>query len=67
MVSWMWSFDPYTFYVPQTTIAAKREPFEIDQFDRVQTLLQCHEAKTYQNANGHFEGPKLINFFDQPF
>ena len=25
----MWSFDPYTFYVPQTTIAAKREPFEI--------------------------------------
>ena len=32
----MWSFDPYTFYVPQTTIAAKREPFEIAQW--LQTL-----------------------------
>ena len=27
------------FYVPQITIAAKREPFEIDQFGRVETLL----------------------------
>ena len=39
LVSWTWAIDPYTFYVPQITIAAKREPFEIDQFDRVQTLL----------------------------
>ena len=36
VVSWMWSFDPYTFYVPQTTIAAKREPFEIASLLRVQ-------------------------------
>ena len=27
--------------------------------------IQCHEAKRYQNANGHFEGP--IDFFDQSF
>ena len=32
LVSWVWSVDPYTFYVPQTIIAAKREPFEIAQF-----------------------------------
>ena len=24
-------------------------------------ILHCHEAKRYQNANGHFEGP--IDFF----
>ena len=40
VVSWMWSFDPYTFYVPQTTIAAKREPFEIASLPRVQLLLR---------------------------
>ena len=39
LVSWTWAIDPYTFYVPQITIAAKREPFEIDQFGRVETLL----------------------------
>ena len=39
VVSWMWSFDPYTFYVPQTTIAATREPFEIVSLLRVQVLL----------------------------
>ena len=39
VVSWMWSFDPYTFYVPQITIAAKREPFEIASLLRVQVLL----------------------------
>ena len=39
LVSWTRAVDPYTFYVPQITIAAKREPFKIDQFDRVQTLL----------------------------
>ena len=38
LVSWTWAIDPYTFYVPQITIAAKREPFEIDQFGRVETL-----------------------------
>ena len=27
--SWTRAIDPYTFYVPQITIAAKREPFEI--------------------------------------
>ena len=31
LVSWTRAVDPYTFYVPQTTIAAKREPFEIAQ------------------------------------
>ena len=31
LVSWTRSVDPYTFYVPQITIAAKREPFEIAQ------------------------------------
>ena len=40
VVSWMWSFDPYTFYVPQTTIAAKREPFEIASLLRVQLPLR---------------------------
>ena len=40
LVSWTRAVDPYTFYVPQTTIAAEREPFKIDQFDRVQTLLK---------------------------
>ena len=39
LVSWTWAIDPYTFYVPQITIAAKKEPFEIDQFGRVETLL----------------------------
>ena len=41
LVSWTRAVDPYTFYVslPQITIAAKREPFKIAQFDRVQTLL----------------------------
>ena len=39
LVSWTWAIDPYTFYVPQITIAAKREPFEIAQFGRVETLL----------------------------
>ena len=39
LVSWTRAVYSYTFYVPQITIAAKREPFEIDQFDRVQTLL----------------------------
>ena len=31
LVSWTRAVDPYTFYVPQTTIAAEREPFEIAQ------------------------------------
>ena len=31
LVSLTWVIDPYTFYVPQITIAAKREPFEIAQ------------------------------------
>ena len=35
LVVWTWAIDPYTFYVPQTTIAAKREPFEIAQEARV--------------------------------
>ena len=39
LVSWTWAIDPYTFYVPQTTIAAKREPFEIASLLRVQVLL----------------------------
>ena len=39
LVSWTRAIDPYTFYVPQITIAAKREPFEIDQFGMVETLL----------------------------
>ena len=41
LVSWTRAVDPYTFYVPQTTIAAKREPFKIAQFGRVETLLKC--------------------------
>ena len=40
LVSWTRAVDPYTFYVPQITIAAKREPFKIDQFGRVETLLR---------------------------
>ena len=44
LVSWTWAIDPYTFYVPQITIAAKREPFEIDQFGRVETLLRIYFA-----------------------
>ena len=51
LVSWTWAIDPYTFYVPQITIAAKREPFEIDQFDRVQTLLNRHENVAQVNVN----------------
>ena len=47
LVSWTRAVDPYTFYVPQTTIAAKREPFEIDQFDRVQTLLSFMRELSY--------------------
>ena len=39
LVSWTRAVDPYTFYVPQITIAAKREPFKIAQFGRVETLL----------------------------
>ena len=39
LVSWTRAIDQYTFYVPQITKAAKREPFEIDQFGRVETLL----------------------------
>ena len=39
LVSWTRDVDPYTFYVPQTTIAAKREPFEIASLLRVQVLL----------------------------
>ena len=39
LVSWTRAVDPYTFYVPQTTIAAKREPFEIASLLRVQLLL----------------------------
>ena len=31
LVSWTRAVDPYTFYVPQITVAAKREPFEIAQ------------------------------------
>ncbi len=31
LVSWTGAVDPYTFYVPQITVAAKREPFEIAQ------------------------------------
>ena len=46
LVSWTWAIDPYTFYVPQITIAAKREPFEIDQFGRVETLLRREPCKT---------------------
>ena len=48
LVSWTWAIDPYTFYVPQITIAAKREPFEIDQFGRVETLLIKFEVALYQ-------------------
>ena len=39
LVSWTRAVDPYTFYVPQITIAAKIEPFKIAQFGRVETLL----------------------------
>ena len=39
LVSWTRAVDPYTCYVPQITIAAKREPFKIAQFGRVETLL----------------------------
>ena len=39
LVSWTRAVDPYNFYVPQTTIAAEREPFKIAQFDRVESLL----------------------------
>ena len=42
LVSWTRAVDPYTFYVPQITIAAKREPFKIAQFGRVETLLSLH-------------------------
>ena len=42
LVSWTRAVDPYTFYVPQTTIAAKREPFKIAQFGRVETLLSSN-------------------------
>ena len=31
LVSWTRAVDSYTFYVPQTIIAAEREPFEIAQ------------------------------------
>ena len=48
LVSWTWAIDPYTFYVPQITIAAKREPFEIDQFGRVETLLKGLVEKVYE-------------------
>ena len=40
LVSWTGAVDPYTFYVPQTTIAAKREPFEIASLLRVQVPLR---------------------------
>ena len=57
LVSWTWAIDPYTFYVPQITIAAKREPFEIDQFGRVETLLKISFALlglvSVSNANAH--------------
>ena len=48
LVSWTRAVDPYTFFAPQITIAAKREPFEIDQFDRVQTLLRTHAVILYR-------------------
>ena len=34
LFSWTWAIDPYklTFYVPQITVAAKREPFETAQY-----------------------------------
>ena len=44
LVSWTRAVDPYTFYVPQTTIAAKREPFKIAQFGRVETLLMLNKV-----------------------
>ena len=50
--------DPYTFYVPQITIAAKREPVEIDQFGRVETLLILQgEAGTHPTSTDHVSGP----------
>ena len=52
LVSWTWAIDPYTFYVPQITIAAKREPFEIDQFGRVETLLiKKHFEEVFKQRN----------------
>ena len=44
LVSWTRAVDPYNFYVPQITIAAKREPFKIDQFGRVETLLTSYKV-----------------------
>ena len=44
LVSWTRAVGQYNFYVPQTTIAAEREPFKIAQFDRVQTLLTVDET-----------------------
>ena len=58
VVSWMWSFDPYTFYVPQTTIAAKREPFEIASLLRVQVLLRgepCKNEMLLSQMGVHFK------------
>ena len=50
LVSWTRAVDPYTFYVPQITIAAKREPFKIAQFDRVE--IELHEYPTLEGEIG---------------
>ena len=60
LVSWTRAVDPYTFYVPQTTIAAKREPFEIAQFDRVETLLIAKTIRlTTTQGMGHSRGVRF--------
>ena len=48
LVSWTRAVDPYTFYVPQTTIAAKRErePFEIAQKGRVGVRCRLSEVSS---------------------
>ena len=63
LVSWTRSVDPYTFYVPQIvtqiTIAAEREPFEIDQFDRVQTLLRSYKGNCLARSPMKYEKKSL--------
>ena len=76
LVSWTWAIDPYmyTFYVPQTTIAAKREPFEIASLLRVQVPLRstlslqvCLLSLVFSTLNYTLPLPQKIAFEHHKF
>ena len=59
-VSWTWTIDPYSLNVPQITIAAKREPFEITQQAQGANALKLLSPYSNRGMNAAFSAPASV-------